>query len=132
MYFLLNLGHYIKSCGHFCQILAFFMMPAHQIWSYHVTQEANFENVLFCHNSTFNIRKVTKFQVEKLSTSQVIDQKPHGGVENTPVLLGLCISQFQAPTSLLGQPPGFCTLLLPRGRDLYLMTFPGGRVFAYP
>ena len=28
--------------------------------------------------------------------------------------------------------PGFCTLLLPRGRDLYLMTFPGGRVFAYP
>ena len=27
---------------------------------------------------------------------------------------------------------GFCTLLLPRGRDLYLMTFPGGRVFAYP
>ena len=31
-----------------------------------------------------------------------------------------------------GRPPGFCTLLLPRGRDLYLMTFPGGRVFAYP
>ena len=24
-----------------------------------------------------------------------------------------------------GRPPGFCTLLLPRGRDLYLMTFPG-------
>ena len=23
-------------------------------------------------------------------------------------------------------------LLLPRGRDLYLITFPGGRVFAYP
>ena len=31
-----------------------------------------------------------------------------------------------------GQPPGFCTLLLPQGRDLYLMTFPGDRVFAYP
>ena len=24
MYFLLNLSHYVKSCGHFCQILAFF------------------------------------------------------------------------------------------------------------
>ena len=23
MYFLLNLSHYVKSCGHFCQILAF-------------------------------------------------------------------------------------------------------------
>ena len=44
----------------------------------------------------------------------------------------LCISQFQAPASPHGRPPGFCTLLLPRGRDLYLMTFPGGRVFAYP
>ena len=43
----------------------------------------------------------------------------------------LCISQFQEPTSP-GRAPGFCTLLLPRGRDLYLMTFPGGRVFAYP
>ena len=31
-----------------------------------------------------------------------------------------------------GQPPGFCTLLLPRGQDLYLMTFPWGCVFAYP
>ena len=41
----------------------------------------------------------------------------------------LCISQFQAPTCPPpGRPPGFCTLLLPRGRDLYLMTLPGGRV----
>ena len=79
MYFLLNLSHYVKSYGHFCQTLAFFKMPAHQIWSCHVTQEANFENFLFCLNSTFNIRKVTKFLVEKLSTSEVIRQKPHGG-----------------------------------------------------
>ena len=28
--------------------------------------------------------KVTKFLVGKLSTSEVISQKPHGGVENTP------------------------------------------------
>ena len=31
-----------------------------------------------------------------------------------------------------GKPPGFCTLLLLQGQDLYLMTLPGGRVFAYP
>ena len=54
MYFLLNLSHYVKSCG---QIV---MMPAHQIWSHHVTQEANFEIFLFCPNSTFNIRKSHK------------------------------------------------------------------------
>ena len=30
-------------------------------------------------NSAFNIRKVTKFLVEKLSTPKVISQKPHGG-----------------------------------------------------
>ena len=58
------------------------------------------------------------------STQSIIED-----INNT----ALCISQFQAPTSPPpGRPPGFCTLLLPRGRDLYLMTFPGGRVFAYP
>ena len=60
MYFLLKLSRYVKSCGHFCQILAFFAMPAHQIWSYNVAQEANFKNFLFCANSTFNIRKSHK------------------------------------------------------------------------
>ena len=42
MYFLLNLSHYVKSYGHLCQFLAFFAMPALQIWPCHVTQEANF------------------------------------------------------------------------------------------
>ena len=79
MYFLLNLGHYVKSYGHFRQILAFFTMPAHQIWSCHVTQEANFEKFLFCPNSAFNIRKSYKISIEKLSTSEVISQKPHWG-----------------------------------------------------
>ena len=54
-------------------------MPSLQLWSYHLTQEANFENFLFCPNSTFNIRKSQKFLVEKLSTSEFISQKPHGG-----------------------------------------------------
>ena len=65
MYFLLNLSHYVKSCGHFCQILAFFMMPTHQIWSYHLTQEANFETFLYCPYSTFNIEKSHKISSGK-------------------------------------------------------------------
>ena len=37
-----------------------FTKPTHQVWSCHVTQEANFENFLLCPNSTFNIRKSHK------------------------------------------------------------------------
>ena len=77
MCFLLNLSHCVKSYGHFCQILALFTMPAHQIWSCHVTQDANFEIFLFCSHSTFNIRKSQKFPVEKLPRSEVIIKKPH-------------------------------------------------------
>ena len=68
------------------------MMPAHQIWSCHVTQEANFKIFLFCPNFTFNIRKIhKKFPVERLSTSEVISHKPHrgGGWKRPPVPLGL-------------------------------------------
>ena len=35
-------------------------MPTHQIWPCHVTQLANFENVSFFSDSTFNIRKSHK------------------------------------------------------------------------
>ena len=80
MYFLLNLSHYVKSCGHFCQILAFFKMPAHQIWSCHMTQEANFEKFLFCPNSAFNIRKS-----HKISSRKTLYFRSHP----PPVLLGL-------------------------------------------
>ena len=60
-----------------------FTMPTLQIWPCHVTREANFEKILFFPNSSFNIRKITKFLVEKqkLSTSEVISQKPPGGGE---------------------------------------------------
>ena len=84
MYFLLNLSHYVKSYGHLCQILAFFTMPALQIWQCHVTQEANFEKKLFFPNSAFNIRKSYKFLAEKLSTSEVISQKSRGGWKTPP------------------------------------------------
>ena len=55
-----------------------------QLWSCYVTQKANFKTFLFCPNSTFNIRKVTKFLVENLSTSKVISQKPRGGWKTPP------------------------------------------------
>ena len=79
MYFLLNLSHYVKSYGHFCQILAIFAMPAHQICSCHVTQEANFDNLYFVLILHLIMGKMTKFLVEKLSTSEVISQKPYQG-----------------------------------------------------
>ena len=62
-----------------------------QIWSCHVTQEANLKKVLLFPNFEFNIGKSCKFLVEKLSTSEVISLKARGGVETPPppVLLGL-------------------------------------------
>ena len=61
MYFLLNLSHHVKSYGHLCQTLAFFTMPALQIWPYHVTQEANFKKNLFFPNSAFKREKLQNF-----------------------------------------------------------------------
>ena len=78
-YFLLNVSDCVKSYGHFCPLLALFMMPTHQKWSCHVTQDANFIFFLFCPNFTFNIRKSHKISSGKLSTLEVISQKPHGG-----------------------------------------------------
>ena len=90
MYFLLNLSHYVKSYGHLCQILAFFTMPALQIWPCHVTQEANFEKVLFFPNSAFNIGKSCKISSRKALYFRSYQPKTLRGVENTPpVLLGL-------------------------------------------
>ena len=85
MYFLLNLSHYVKSYGHLCQVLAIFTMPAPQIWPCHVTQEANFEKKIFFLILHLILGIVTKFLVEKLSTSDVIRQKPHRGGWKTPL-----------------------------------------------
>ena len=79
MHFLLNLSPYVKSYEHLCQILAICTTPALQIWPCQVTQEANFQKIIFFPNSAFNIGKSCKILVEKLSTSEVISHKPHGG-----------------------------------------------------
>ena len=81
MYFLLNLSHCLKSYGHFCQFFCccFFTMPAHQKWSCHVTQDAEFEFFYFVLILYLILRNVTKFLVERFFTLEVISQKPHGG-----------------------------------------------------
>ena len=54
-------------------------MSAHQVSSCQVTQEANFENVLFYPNSTFNIRKSHKISSGKALYLRSYRAKPHGG-----------------------------------------------------
>ena len=93
MYFYLHLSHYFKSYGYFCQILAFFMMPAHQILSSHVIHNANFEKFLFFPNSAFNIRKSYKTYSRKAIYFRSYHPKTsHWGGKHTPpppLLLGL-------------------------------------------
>ena len=84
IYFLLNLSHYVKSYGHLCQLLAFFTMPALQIWPSHVTQEANFEKKLFFPSSAFNIRKSYKISSRKALYFRSYQPKTSRGVETPP------------------------------------------------
>ena len=86
MHFLLNLSHCVKIYGHFCSILAPFTMPAHQVWSCHVTQDPNFEHFFyFCPNSTFNIRKSHKISGGKALYFRSYPPKtPIGGGGDTP------------------------------------------------
>ena len=82
--FLLNLSNYVKSYGHFCQILGFFTMSAPQMWSCRVTHEANFKDFLFCPNSTFIIGKSHKISSGKLYFRSYQPKTSQGGVEGTP------------------------------------------------
>ena len=84
MYLLLSVSHYVKSYGPLCQFLAFFTIPALQIWPCHVTQEANFEKLLFCPNSAFNIGKNYKISSRKALYFRSYQPKPHGGGKHPP------------------------------------------------
>ena len=83
MYFLLNLSHYVKSYGHLCQILAFFYDARSQNMAMSRDPRRKFQKKLFFLILNLILGKVTKFLVEKLSTSEVISQEPHG-VWKTP------------------------------------------------
>ena len=88
----MNLSNCLKSYGHFCQRLACFTMPNHQIWTYHMSQVANFENFYFGLILHLILGKGMKFLVEKFSTSEVNSQKCQGGHGTLLVLLGLSVS----------------------------------------
>ena len=88
MYFLLNWSHYVKSYGHFCQILAFSQCPLTKYG--HVTSPTKQISKSFYFVLILNLilGKVTKFLMGKLSTSEVISsKKSHGGTP--PLPLGL-------------------------------------------
>ena len=51
-------------------------------------------------NSAFNIGKSCKIIVEKLSTSEVVSRKPHGGGKHPPVLLGSKIINRYSMTAI--------------------------------
>ena len=100
MYLLLNLSQYVKSYGHLCQILAFFTMPAPQIWSCHMTQEANFTKFYFFLILRLIVGKVTKFLVEKLSTSEGYQPKTSRGWKTPPSAFRVKLI-FGAPPHIL-------------------------------
>ena len=79
MYFLLNLSHYVKSYGHLCQILAFFYNARSPDMAMSRDPRSKFRKTLFFQILHLISGQVTKFLLEKRSTSVVISQKPHGG-----------------------------------------------------
>ena len=96
-------------------------MPALQIWTCHVTQEANFEKNLLFLILHLILGKVAKFVVEKLSTSEVISQKPHGGGGKhppPPVLLGL----KDHATIIMGSKCNYVSIIKAGHQDLNRIT----------
>ena len=82
-----------------------FTMPAHQIWSCHVTEEANLENILFFANSTFNIEKSHKISSRKALYFRSYQPKTSRGFSTAlpppppPVHLGLMFIKNQNNTN---------------------------------
>ena len=80
MYFLLDLSHYVKYYVKFWHVLRcrspnMDMSP---------DPRSKFRDFIFFLILHLILGYVTKFLIEKLSTSEVISQTPHEGVENTP------------------------------------------------
>ena len=52
MYFLIEFEPLCQKLWAFLPNFGFFTMSVHQIWSFHMTQDANFGKFLFCPDST--------------------------------------------------------------------------------
>ena len=76
MYLLLNLSHYVKSYGHLCQFLAFFMMP-NMAMSRDPRSKFRKKKIFFS-NSAFNIRKSYKIFNGKALYFKSYRPKPQG------------------------------------------------------
>ena len=87
MYFLLNLSYYVKGCGHFCQILAFFYNARSPNMVMSRGPRSKFRKFSCFPNSAFNIRKSYKISSGKALYFRSYQPKPHGGWKT--VLLGL-------------------------------------------
>ena len=71
-----KLWAFLSNFGSFYDARSWYDMV---IWSCQVTQDANFEIFYFVLILHLISGEVTKFPVEKLSISEVISKKPHGG-----------------------------------------------------
>ena len=74
-----------------------FTMPALQIWSCHVTQEAHFEKILLFPNFAFIIGESCKISSRKALYFRSYQPKTSWGVENTPP------SAFRVNTQKIGR-----------------------------
>ena len=93
-----------------------FRMPALQIWPCHVTQEANFEKILFFPNSAFNIGKSCKISSRKALNFRSYQPETSrggggGGKHPPPVLLLLRIKKLQAKQIGGGKQPSVLIVL---------------------
>ena len=84
--------------GIYVKFWHFFTIPILQIWLCHVTQEANFEKILFFLNFAFNIGKSCKIASRKALYVRIDQPKTSRGVETPPppVLLGLTLFSMGA------------------------------------
>ena len=92
MYFLLNLSHYVKIIWAFMSNFGIFLDTRSPNMAMSRDSRSKFRKKFIVFLILHLISgKVTKLLVEKFSTSEVISQKAHWGVEITPlpVLLGL-------------------------------------------
>ena len=87
MYFLLNLSYYVKGCGHFCQILAFFYNARSPNMVMSRGPRSKFRKFSCFPNSAFNIRKSYKISSGKALYFRSYQPKYHSSENEIHVVL---------------------------------------------
>ena len=121
--------------------LQFEKLPSASYSSRNLQHRVDPENVAIttvtkCSNLTLHLTPYTEYKVEVKCPSITFDRVDELISNQLPYYIlwykNNDIMHQSIPSTNIPPRAGSCTLLLPRGRDLYFMTFPGGRVFAYP